>query len=130
MIENIFDALQKEYMNLTLKQQKELSSSVNVNRLEDELDRLNKMYQKGRISEEFYDVEYERLQSEISKCTSSVSADVLSRYSELLNTFSGNWLEMYQTFNDEHKQAFWKSTIKEIYVDKNTHKLCGFKFLV
>ena len=88
------------------------------------------MYQKGRISEEFYDVEYERLQSEISKCTSSVSADVLSRYSELLNTFSGNWLEMYQTFNDEHKQAFWKSTIKEIYVDKNTHKLCGFKFLV
>ena len=130
MIENIFDALQKEYMNLTLKQQKELSSSVNVNRLEDELDRLNKMYQKGRISEEFYDVEYERLQSEISKCTSSVSADVLSRYSELLNTFSGNWLEMYLTFNDEHKQAFWKSTIKEIYVDKNTHKLCGFKFLV
>lgn len=56
MIQNIFDALQKEYMNLTLRQQKELSSSVNVNRLEDELDRLNKMYQKGRISEEFYDV--------------------------------------------------------------------------
>lgn len=87
------------------------------------------MYQKGRISEAFYDSEYERLQTELNKTSDTATIAVIERYSELLGTFSGNWLNLYNKLDNQHKNTFWKSIIQEIYFDEN-NKLSGFKFLI
>ncbi len=130
MIDNIFTQLQAEYIELLSSQKKSRSNSRSNTQLQSELDRLNKMYQKGRISETFYDAEYERIKLEIDALENIRSDSKLERYSGLIGTFSGNWLDMYRKLDNKHKQIFWKSSIKEIYVDKDSRKLCGFKFLI
>lgn len=109
---------------------KEQFSPVNTSRLQEELDRLNIMFQKGRISEDFYDREYKRLENEIQESNLVRFTKIEKRYKELSDKFSGDWIEMYKQLDNEHKRAFWKSTISEIHVDEKTHKLCGFKFLI
>jgi len=37
---------------------------------------------------------------------------------------------MYYELDIKHKKAFWKDLIEAIYVDKESRKLCGFKFLL
>lgn len=129
MIENVFKSLKKEYIAFDVKHKAVKKKKDNSKRIAEELDRLNSMYQKGRISEAFYDSEYERLQTELNKTSDTATIAVIERYSELLGTFSGNWLNLYNKLDNQHKNTFWKSIIQEIYFDEN-NKLSGFKFLI
>ena len=52
----------------------------------------------------------------------------LVKREDSLNFFKGDWLHLYNSLTPENKQVFWKTHIKEIYVDPNTHLLCGFIF--
>ena len=129
MIENVFESLKKEYIAFDVKHKAAKKKKENSKRIAEELDRLNSMYQKGRITETFYDNEYERLQAELNKTNDTATIAVIERYSELLGTFSGNWLSLYNKLDNQHKNTFWKSIIQEIYFDEN-NKLSGFKFLI
>jgi site-specific DNA recombinase len=130
MIDSVSKNLSR-YLDVQLDfKSKELISKTNISRLQDELSRLNIMFQKGRISEDFYDSEYKKLEDEMRDAANIQSAKIVKRYQELSNNFSGNWLDIYTKLDNEHKRAFWKSTISEIHVDEKTHKLCGFKFLI
>ncbi len=60
---------------------------------------------------------------EASKCVS------LESYNDLIRAFSGNWQDLYLKLDKSHKQAFWKSTIRDIQIDRETHQICGFNFL-
>lgn len=97
-------------------------------RIRSEMDRLNNIYMKGRISEEDYDRQYEalekRLKTEQQKCTETVED-----YGHIIKAFSGNWLDIYQALDPEHKNAFWKKVIKEIVLSKDTHKVDHVRFL-
>ncbi len=93
-----------------------------------EMGRLNVLYQKGRISEEYYDGQYSMLERELEKEESGRGKKVEERISRLNREFSGNWREMYHLLDCRHKNAFWKRTVKEITVDEETHKLNGFSF--
>ena len=55
--------------------------------------------------------------------------ELKKRQSELEEIFHAGWEELYYRLDNEHKRAFWKSTISEIQIDPDTHKLCGFQFL-
>ena len=91
------------------------------------MNRLNLLFQKGRISETYYDEQYLLLEKKLAEIPKeTVPAD----YKRLQNTFSGNWMELYESFDNEHKQAFWKSNIRSIQIDEETRKIAGFKFLV
>ena len=39
----------------------------------------------------------------------------IESYNEVISAFSGNWQELYFKLDNAHKQAFWKSTIKDIF---------------
>ena len=83
---------------------------------------------KGRISEQEYDRQYEllegRLKEEAQKRTERVED-----YEHILKAFSGNWLDIYQALDAEHKNAFWKKVLKEIVLSKDTHKVDHVCFL-
>lgn len=128
MIANVPAKLEEEIANLRARSaerpKKDLSASIQA-----EIDRLNILFQKGRISEEYYDVQYEMLSGKLSQIQSETNAANIKTYEKLQRTFSGDWLEIYQNLDNAHKNAFWKSTIKSIEIDPDTHKLKGFHFI-
>lgn len=94
-----------------------------------EMDRLNLLFQKGRITESYYDEQYETLDRKLAEYAQKDRCMSLESYKALITAFSGNWQELYLSLDKAHKQAFWKSTIKDIQIDPETHQISGFNFL-
>lgn len=82
-----------------------------------ELERLNTMYLKGRISEEYYDTEYLRLNDLIGQYEASTQTQ--SHSERLREVFSRDWKEMYSALDKLHKKLFWREVVKQIIVDDN-----------
>ena len=127
MLTHVSDRLHKELADIEFKQQ-QIQKQEDPEALRREMDRLNILFQKGRIKETYYDEQYELLEKKLSQCDTSKCVS-LEDYRGLIRAFSGNWQELYLKLDKSHKQAFWKSTIKDIQIDKETHQISGFNFL-
>ena len=88
------------------------------------------MYQKGRLSDTYYDQEYERLTSALSGVHDQKTELQQKRLQCVSEQFSGEWKSLYLRLDNEHKRAFWKQTIEEILVDQETKKIKGVKLLI
>lgn len=99
-------------------------------RIQAEMERLNRLYQKGRISEEYYDMQYDALEEKLKECQASDVSEKLAAYRRIEQEVTGNWMEIYGKLDYEHKNAFWKRIIEGIYFDKETRKISGFSFLI
>lgn len=87
-------------------------------KLLDEIERLNKMYQKGRIEEEDYDKEYDILDKQLKKLDEEKEEKVdLTKFKKMLNQ---NIIEQYYKMDRLQRQGFWNLLIKEIHI--NTDK--------
>lgn len=96
-----------------------------------EMDRLNLLFQKGRITEQYYDRQYECLEQSLRRLPEECEAGMpLRRYEALQSEFRRNWRELYGALDASHKNAFWKRILKEIFIDEHTHRLCGCSFLL
>lgn len=98
-------------------------------KIQAELGRLNLLFQKGRITEEYYDNQYEILSEKLKSQKEEDTSRELESYSRLQQAFSGNWLEIYSQLDSAHKNAFWKSIINKIYLDPETRTIKGFDFI-
>ena len=100
---------------------KQAVKTVNINEYRKELDRLNNMYQKGRIAEDKYDSEYERITNIIKDYENSIVSFPTSQksFDKIKNTLSGNWIEIYQSLDRENTRAYWREFIESI--ECNTH---------
>lgn len=126
MLEHVVDQLETEILSLKATAVRKRNKDVSL-KLREEMNRLNLLFQKGRISESYYDEQYLLLEEKLA----NIPKEVLpSDYERLQNTFSGDWMDLYCSFDTEHKQTFWKSNIRSIQIDKDTHKIAGFKFLI
>lgn len=128
MLTHVRQQLEQEIASVKLAQKK-ASKNTDLSSLRSELDRLNLQFQKGRISEKYYDEQYELLSRKIQNAEQESKCISLEAYSDLLNTFSGNWMTLYDSLDKAHKNSFWKSTISNIQVDADTHKISGFNFI-
>lgn len=128
MLTHVSARLDQEVAQVRFKAQKQ-EKRHDTDALRKELDRLNILFQKGRITESYYDEQYEQLEKKIRECDSAENDTPLSAYDRLLTTFSGNWRELYASLDKQHKQTFWKGTIKKIDIDPETHQISGFSFL-
>ena len=138
---NITEHILEEYMTTHVPEQLEMEmamlkadtkakSGKNPSAgIQAEIDRLNIQFQKGRISEAYYDSQYDALSEKLKQYQDNIRTPSLETYKRLKNTFSGNWKELYQKLDNAHKNAFWKSVIKSIDIDPDTHKIKGFKFI-
>ena len=76
--------------------------------------RLNSMYQKGRVTEEKYDRDFEDLEARLRDLESPLKPFEerdLTIYHELLKS---GWKSLYDALNKENKRAFWRKYIKQI----------------
>ena len=122
LIEGMLIDFLKNYIDnidISIKEQeaKNKKSIDNTKKLEQELERLNTMFLKGRISESFYDTEYLRLTTLIDRNKANTSVENHSK--RIKEVFSDSWLESYMEMDKLYKKLFWRDIIKEIVVDEN-----------
>ncbi|MCL2052277.1 MAG: recombinase family protein [Lachnospiraceae bacterium] len=126
LIDNIMLNIDNEINSL-----KEKKAKVKVDKshiLKAEIERLNIQFQKGRISEQYYDEQYEILSDKLELYKGN---DIdLKPLMALKSQFNDGWLKMYRDLNDERKKAFWKGALREITIDAHSRKVNGFTFLV
>lgn len=97
---------------------KRSSQSKNPAQLSKEMERLNLLFQKGRISFDYYDEEYQRLEEELAFAASDPSLEEPKRnYSELEKLLRTDFKEMYDSLSLENRRAFWRSIIKQIHLN-------------
>lgn len=118
MLLNLVDTFLAEREAAMSDQKSEKKHSTNnVSKYRAELDRLNTMFLKGRISEEYYDTEYLRLNDLIAQYeASSQSHDSVKHLKEV---FVSDWKEMYKDLDKLHRKFFWRDVIRQIIVDDN-----------
>lgn len=100
-----------------------------ISKLKSEQNRLNILFQKGRITEEYYESQYDVLTEKIKACENTLDIASGRSPAPILSAFAGGWKEAYLTLDKEHKQAFWHDKIESIHINPDTHKLCCFHFL-
>lgn len=98
-------------------------------KIKSEMERLNILFQKGRISIDYYDEQYARLEKELAAKENCDTATA-TPFHLIKEKLTGNWQDIYNCLDYAHKKAFWKSIIAAIYVDPATHKLCRVKLLI
>lgn len=92
-------------------------STNNATKYRAELDRLNTMFLKGRISEEYYDTEYLRINDLIGQYEASMRSH--DSVKNLREVFVSDWKEMYKDLDKLHRKFFWRDVIRQIIVDDN-----------
>lgn len=100
--------------------------------LQQELNRLNYSWQKGRIkSVEEYDKRYDELMVQIDAANSEMTAlHDEPDYERIQQVISGDWRKLYAELDAEHKRAFWRSFVEEIQIEwtKETKRVIDVKF--
>lgn len=128
LIENVVQQLEMNIESLK-RAAKKATSQDNVQNVKNEISRLNNMYQKGRITDAFYDKQYELLEKKLSSLSNLIDIDKkIEQKEHILNFFKSDWLNLYTELDAAHKKIFWKKYIKDIQVDRETRKICGFNF--
>ncbi len=129
LLTHIMDQLEQEL----LEARKRIESSHPRNRsvgIKQELERLNNMYLKGRISESYYDEQYALLDGKLKSALEEENIIPIQAYTPIQNVLRDDWMDVYKDLDAAHKKSFWKSILKEIYVDEKSRKICGFRFLI
>ncbi len=129
LLSHAMEQLELNILNMQQQQKKLAKKPDKSASIRAELERLNNMYQKGRIKEEYYDEQYALLSGKLENCTASPEITAsLEAYRAISRILSDGWQEMYLKLDIRHKKAFWKDIIREINVDAESRKICGFHF--
>lgn len=129
MLEHLAPQLERDIFELKEMEKASKKPQDNTLKIKSEIERLNFLFQKGRISIEYYDKEYSNLEKRLSSAARKNLA-TLDAYTSIQKELVGNWKKIYNELDYAHKKIFWKRIVKEIYVDPDTHKVCGFSFSV
>lgn len=133
LLASIEDILKNKKLNvIELKNKTDLVSKHDVEALQQELDRLNYSWQKGRIkSVEEYDKRYDELMAQIEEAHEEQSAlHSEPDYEKIQQILTSDWKEMYSALDAEHKRSFWRSFIEEIQIEwtKDVKRIVDIKF--
>lgn len=119
-VESILNDVKIASVKASTKQQTVVRNDVEA--LQKELDRLNYTWQKGRISVEEYDRKYDALIAKIDDAKTEAKK-APADFSAVEAVLTSGWKNIYNALDAEHKQAFWKSFIKNITVDFEDNQL-------
>lgn len=110
---------EQELKNIEIANKDTASSKYDIKELQAELDRLNYSWQKGRIKNvEEYDREYEEIVAKIEEAGNTAKKEPAD-FSHIRKTLSGGWKVIYESLDNDHKRAFWRSFVKEIHIEWN-----------
>lgn len=115
LLEKLKMFAERNILEFETKEPKQVKKKDERQAIKDEMKRLNKMYQKNRMSDEEYDEEFEKL--EIALANVKDDENTVKDVTRLKDLLEVNILELYETFTREEKQAFWSGLIRHIYLE-------------
>lgn len=95
------------------------NNEIQIREIKEEMDRLNIMFRKNRISEEVYDTDYFKLEKKLEELTVGHEEPRQIDTEHLKELMESNWREIYNNLDKEHKRSFWHGIIKEFTIDEN-----------
>lgn len=116
-LSNEYEKFQMRCSKIRAAQKKQRKTRTS-DQIRKEMDRLNLLYQKGRIEYGYYEEQYSKLESEMAKLN-IIPIDPVKDYSELEKTLSGDFVGMYRELSPENKRNFWHQIIKEIHITED-----------
>jgi hypothetical protein len=117
LLENIKEKLSEYIIESEVKSVPAQKPKYNRSKIQGEIDRLNKMYQKGRIEDEEYDTEYDKLQAKLDMCVLEPQARDLKPLKAFL---ASDFRDIYEYLSKEERRALWRSIIdRMVYNDKD-----------
>lgn len=87
-------------------------------KLQNELERLNLLFQKGRIEWDYYSEEYDRIEKELDEL-SHIQPEPERDFSYLETLLNTDFKEIYLALTPENRRTFWRSTIKKIHLKED-----------
>lgn len=114
MLQNVIPEANKYLLELNVSSDKPKKKDVSV--LYEELERLNYIFKKNRISIEEYDMQYEEIERKIKAIESSEEVVDTSKLLELKEI---DLEEYYHKLNEENKRAFWRKYINKIIYNED-----------
>lgn len=127
LLEDIKPKLKRYVASFDVKKNNKEKPKIDVKKLEREIDRLNKMYQKDRITEEEYDKTYQEIENKINKAKSADDKPKdLSYIKDILNSDIDT---IYKKLNRDEKIMFWRSFISKIRMNENSKEISRIDFL-
>lgn len=106
--------------------------SHDLEALQQELERLNYSWKKGRIKNvEDYDRDYDELMEKIEAAQAEQShLHDEPDYERIKQILSGDWKEVYVQLDTAHKRSFWRSFVDEIEIEwtKDVKRVADIKF--
>lgn len=133
LLNNIVSAYENKKIVIDqISEKKSLPKKTDIEKYRKELERLNNMYQKGRIDEEKYDSEYLRITSVIKEQEQELSKAPVSKksFDKIEKAFSDDWISLYHALDRENKRAFWRSIIESIDCNDQTGSIRDINFLL
>lgn len=124
LLNNIEDELSKYIVSSEVTSVPAKKPKYNRSKIQAEIDRLNKQYRKGRIDDEEYDAEYDKLQAKLHMCDSEPQIRDLKPLKAFLES---DFKEIYEYLSKEEKRALWRSIIDRMVF--NDYDDIDIKFL-
>jgi hypothetical protein len=122
LLDNIAQYVENEVVRVAEIKEKESPKVDNTKKIEavkKEMDRLNKMFRKGRIEEDEYDDEYDVLAKKLKTLEAAAEEAKEKDLSAIKALVESDYRTIYDALDRPHRKAFWRNFIKELSVDQN-----------
>ena len=94
-----------------------------IDELLDQIDRLNYSWQTGKIRKvEQYEKEYNELMEKLDAAEAEQGEVPIRDFGKIEAILASGWRGIYDSLDDAHKRAFWRSFIKSIEINWTTEK--------
>ena len=90
-------------------------TAANIDALQKQCDRLNYMFEKGRIDVDEYEKKYDALQKQIRDATPQKEVD----YEKIKTILCDGWQDTYSRLDPAHKKTFWNNLIEKIIISRD-----------
>jgi DNA invertase Pin-like site-specific DNA recombinase len=95
----------------------------NIEEIHDQIDRLNYSWQTGKIRKvEQYEKDYAELMAKLEEAEAERGEIIIRDFSKVEAILQTGWKGIYNSLDDEHKRAFWRSFISSIEIHWTTEK--------
>lgn len=107
--------------------EKKIHIKNNINSIKSKLDKLVDLYLNNLIDKDKYNLEYEKLQKELSIEKEKVEAKGKKTSINNIKKFiDSDFIKVYDTLTDLEKQRFWRNIIESIEIDKDKNIFINF----
>lgn len=126
-LETEYKKYQVQLKKASEKNEKKKKRQRTAASIKKEMNNLNLMFQKERITWDYYDKEYTTLEKELASLD-NIEPIKKRNLAYLDSVFQGDFLSMYNQLEASGKQDFWRSIIRQIHIDEDNN-IIGVDFL-